>query len=64
MKRYLSISDVARITDKERSTVFRWVKAGKFGPVRKVGNEYQIPHERFDQWWAENVRTVGGEEGA
>jgi excisionase family DNA binding protein len=58
----LSISDIAQITDKERSTVFRWIKAGKLGWVRKVGSEYQIPHESFNKWWTENVQTIETEE--
>ena len=58
MKQYLSISDVAQITNKERSTVFRWIKAGKLGTVRKVGSEYQIPHENFNEWWQENIQTI------
>lgn len=58
MKKHLSISDIAQITDKERSTVFRWVKAGKFGKVRKVGNEYQVPLESFNRWWDKNVKPI------
>ena len=60
MKKYLSISDIAQITDKERSTVFRWIKAGKLGKVRKVGNEYQVPHESFAKWWNDNVQWLLG----
>ena len=55
MKQYLSISDIAQITNKERSTVFRWIKAGKFGSVRKVGHEYQVSHESFERWWSEKT---------
>jgi excisionase family DNA binding protein len=55
MKQYLSVSDIALITNKERSTVFRWIIAGKFGQVRQVGHEYQVPHASFERWWAENV---------
>ena len=62
MKQYLSISDVAQITSKERSTVFRWIKSGKLGTVRKVGSEYQIPHENFNKWWVKNVQTIENKE--
>ncbi len=55
MKQYLTISDIAQITNKERSTVFRWIKAGQFGQVRKVGHEYQVPHESFATWWGQHV---------
>jgi excisionase family DNA binding protein len=63
MKKYLSISDIAQITNKERSTVFRWIKAGKLGQVRKVGNEYQVPHESFEMWWNANVQWEKPGEG-
>lgn len=62
MKDHLSITDIAQITNKERSTIFRWVKAGKFGEVRKIGNEYQVPLESFNAWWDRNVRTITPEE--
>ncbi len=58
MKTHLSISEIAQITSKERSTVLRWIKAGKFGQVRKVGNTYQVPHANFEQWWVDNVTLV------
>ena len=58
MKQYLSVSDIAQITSKERSTVFRWIKAGKLGQVRKVGHEYQVPHASFERWWAVNVTLI------
>lgn len=51
MKAFLSITEIAKITNKERSTVVRWVKSGEFGEARKLGNEYQVPIERFKQWW-------------
>lgn len=63
MKKYLNISEIARITNKERSTVFRWVKAGKLGRVHKVGNEYQVPLAGFERWWNANVQQVEGEKG-
>lgn len=56
MKKFLSVSDIAQITKKERSTIFRWIKSGKLGEVRKLGNEYQVPLENFERWWASNVQ--------
>lgn len=58
MKAYLSITEIAKITQKPRSTVVRWVQAGKFEKVRKIGNEYQIPHESFKKWWSDNLTVV------
>lgn len=55
MKPYLSVTEIARVTQKERSTIVRWIKAGKFNNVRKVGNGYQIPHESFKKWWDKNM---------
>lgn len=63
MKKYLNISEIARITNKERSTVFRWVKAGKLGQVHKVGNEYQVPLTGFERWWSTNVQQVDRRKG-
>lgn len=59
MKQYLSVSDIAQITNKERSTVFRWIKAGKFGRVRRIGQEYQVSHESFAHWWSRHVSANG-----
>jgi excisionase family DNA binding protein len=58
MKAYLSVTEIARVTQKERSTIVRWIKAGKFGNVRKVGHEYQVPHESFKRWWDDNTRGI------
>ena len=51
MKAYLSVTEIANVTKKQRSTIVRWIKAGKFEQVRKVGNEYQVSHESFKKWW-------------
>lgn len=56
MKSFLSVSEIAKITQKERSTIVRWITAGKFGNVRKVGNEYQVTHEKFRKWWNKNMK--------
>ncbi len=55
MKAYLSVTEIAKVTKKQRSTVVRWIKAGKFEQARKVGNEYQVPHESFKKWWGKNT---------
>ena len=57
MKAFLSITEIAKITNKERSTVVRWVKSGEFSEVRKVGNEYQVPIENFKKWWDRNRKA-------
>ena len=51
MKAYLSVAEIANVTKKEKTTVLRWIKAGRFGSIRKVGNEFRIPHESFKKWW-------------
>ena len=58
MKAYLSVAEIARITRKEKTTVQRWIRAGKLGNVRKVGNEYQVSHQAFRKWWAENMQRI------
>ena len=57
MKKYLGVSEVAKITGKERSTIIRWIQSGKFGNVPKIGNEYQVSHEQFSGWWEDNVNV-------
>ena len=51
MKVYLSLAEIANVTKKEKTTVLRWIKAGRFGNIRMVGNEYRVPHESFKKWW-------------
>ena len=58
MKVYLSVSEIVKVTGKQRTTIVRWVQAGKFGKIRKVGHEYQIPHGNFKQWWDRNARLT------
>ncbi|MHA2092868.1 MAG: helix-turn-helix domain-containing protein [Candidatus Kariarchaeaceae archaeon] len=56
MKVYLSVAEIADVTKKEKTTVLRWIKAGRFGNIRKVGNEYRVPHESFKKWWERRMR--------
>ena len=56
MKVYLSVAEIANVTKKEKTTVLRWIKAGKFGNISKVGNEYRVPHESFKKWWDRRLR--------
>ncbi|MCI0558938.1 MAG: helix-turn-helix domain-containing protein [Nitrososphaera sp.] len=58
MKAYLSVTEIAKVTQKERSTIVRWIKAGRFGKVLKLGNEYQVAHESFKRWWDKNMRSI------
>ena len=44
MKVYLSVAEIADVTKKEKTTVLRWIIAGRFGNIRMVGNEYRVPH--------------------
>ena len=56
MKVYLSVAGIANVTKKEKTTVLRWIKAGRFGNIRKVGNEFRVPHESFKKWWEGRMR--------
>jgi len=56
MKSYLGVSKIAKITGKPRTTILRWIQAGKFGDILKVENEYQVPHEQFYLWWKKNMK--------
>ena len=55
MKSHLTVSEVAKVTKKERTTIVRWITSGKFGHVPKVGGEYQVSHDSFRKWWGENL---------
>ncbi len=41
---YFSTSEVAKILDVTRVTVFRWIKDGSI-KAHKIGRNYVIPHE-------------------
>ena len=56
MKIFLSVAEIANVTKKEKTTVLRWIKAGRFGSIRKIGNEYRVPHESFKKWWEGRMR--------
>jgi excisionase family DNA binding protein len=45
MKVFLSVAEIANVTKKEKTTVLRWIKAGRFGNIRKVGNEFRVSHK-------------------
>lgn len=61
MKNYLGVSKIAKITGKERTTIIRWIQSGRFGDVKKVGNEYQVTHEQFLEWWQGNLKGHSNE---
>jgi hypothetical protein len=42
MKIFLSVAEIADVTKKEKIPILRWIKAGRFGNIRKVGNEYRV----------------------
>ena len=63
MKTYLTVTEIARVVKKEKTAIQRWIKAGKFERVRKVGQEYRVPHDIFRKWWAKNMRSIEPEEG-
>ena len=56
MKIFLSVAEIADVTKKEKTTILRWIKAGRFGNIRMVGNEYRVPHESFKKWWERRIR--------
>lgn len=56
MRIFLSVAEIADVTKKEKTTVLRWIKAGRFGNIRKIGNEYRVPHDSFKKWWEKRMR--------
>ena len=45
MKVYLSFVEISNVTKMAKTTVLRWIKAGRFGNMRKVGNEFRVSHK-------------------
>ena len=58
MKTYLNAGEIANLLKKEKTTIIRWIKAGKFGFISKVGNGYQVPLMNFKKWWDANMRET------
>lgn len=48
-KKWLSIVDVAEELERNEQVVRRWMKAGKM-PAHKIGGEYRIRREEFEEW--------------
>jgi excisionase family DNA binding protein len=48
-KKWLSINDVASELGRNEQVVRRWVKAGKI-PGHKIGSEYRILRQDFEEW--------------
>jgi excisionase family DNA binding protein len=63
MRSTLGVSDIAEITRTSRMTVLRWIKAGKFGKVRKISRDYQVPYESFKQWWDHRKKVATAQKG-
>lgn len=55
MKRFYTVQDIARLAKVNKTTVFRWLKAGKFGTVQRIGNEYRISPESYKKWWESSI---------
>ncbi len=63
MKTFLGVTGIAKITGTSRMTVLRWIKAGKFGKVRQVARDYQVPYESFKEWWDQRKKVVAAQKG-
>jgi excisionase family DNA binding protein len=50
MKKFLTATQIAKLEDVAAPTVTRWVREGVFAGARRVGREYRIPMESYDQW--------------
>ncbi len=50
MKKYFNAQQIAKLEDVTSSTVVRWIREGKFGGTRKVGREYRVPLESYEEW--------------
>lgn len=50
MKDYLLPSQAAKLLDKSKVTIIRWIHKGDFENVRKVGDEFRIPLVSFNKF--------------
>ena len=50
MKDYLLPSQAAKLLDKSKVTVIRWIHKGRFENIRKVGDEFRIPLVSFNKF--------------
>lgn len=50
MKDYLLPSQAAKLLNKSKVTVIRWIHKGDFENVRKVGDEFRIPLVSFNKF--------------
>lgn len=50
MKDYLLTSQVAKLLNKSKVTVIRWIHQGKFENISKVGEEFRIPLQSFNKF--------------
>lgn len=58
VRSYIGVKEAAKILKKERTTIVRWIKNGKFEDARKVGSEYEIPLRSFKKWYEENNKEL------
>jgi excisionase family DNA binding protein len=50
MKPFLTPKQIAEFEHVHRLTVARWARDGKFAGTRKIGREYRIPIESYQEW--------------
>ena len=50
MKKYLTVSQIAKFEEVSRVTVARWIQKGAFPGARKVGRAYKVPIESYNSW--------------
>lgn len=50
MKKFLTVTQIAKLEDVTREAVGRWVRLGMFPGTRKVGREYRVPFDAYHAW--------------
>jgi excisionase family DNA binding protein len=43
MRTFLTATEFARIVQRDKKTVIRWVQQGRISGAKRVGHRYQIP---------------------
>jgi excisionase family DNA binding protein len=48
MRTFLTATEFARIVQRDKKTVIRWIHKGRIAGAKRVGHVYQIPIEQVE----------------
>jgi len=62
MKDYLRPSEVAKILNRHKVTIIRWIRKGKFEDVQRINKEFRIPIASFKKF-QESTKFIPKKDG-